>query len=110
MRVMERWAYSKIGDDARWKIARRLTWDYPTHGFVIDLEEAQQIGLGAEQLDEKSDMLCHKILDTISIPIHIEFPLTREAQINQGEQDEHHAQPKGENIAERSPDGQQDSL
>jgi hypothetical protein len=110
MRVMKRWGYSEIGDDERWRIAWRLTWDYPTHGFVIDLDEAQQIGLNVERLDEESDMLCHTILDKLATPIHIEFPLTQEAQIDQGEQDEHHAQPKGEDIAERSPDGQQNSL
>ena len=62
MRVMRRWAYADLPEEARRMIARRLVWDYPTHGFVIDLTEAQEIGLNAEKMDEESDMICRKIL------------------------------------------------
>lgn len=62
MRVMKRWAYADITDDAQRRIARRLVWEYPTHGFVIDLAEAREIGLRVEKLDDDSDSLCKDIL------------------------------------------------
>ena len=62
MRVMRRWAYGDFSDSARHEIAQRLIWDYPDHGFVIDLIEAREIGLKAERLDEESDMICKIIL------------------------------------------------
>ena len=62
MRVMKRWAYADSPDDAQRRIARRLVWEYPTHGFVIDLTEAREIGLRVERLDNESDMICKTIL------------------------------------------------
>ena len=111
MRVMRRWGYTEIEDNDRWQIARRLTWDYPTHGFVIDLVEAQQIGLNAERLDNESDKMCWKVLDIfnkIAVPdyIGIEIP----PQEVQCKENRHDNKPKGEKIAERSPDGKQNSV
>ena len=107
MRVMERWSYPEIEDADRWQIARRLTWDYPTHGFVIDLTEAKQIGLKAERLDYELDKLCRNILNIFSITdisgyIDIEIP----HQEVQNEENRHDVKTKGEEIAERSPGGQ----
>ncbi len=122
VRVMERWGYSEIGNDERRQIARRLTWGYPTHGFVIDLTEAQQVGLNAERLDDESDVLCWKIRDIFNraaIPSYIDiaFPHPQnnhsnldDDQIFQGEKNEHDDEPKGEETAESSPDGQQNSV
>ena len=62
MRVMKRWAYADGSDDVRRGIARRLVWEYPTHGFVIDLTEAREIGLRVESLDDKFAMICKAIL------------------------------------------------
>ena len=62
MRVMRRWAYSDLSYAGRYEMARRLIWSYPDHGFVIDLIEAQEIGLKAERLDAKSDMICETIV------------------------------------------------
>lgn len=61
-RVMERWAYADSSDADRHRIAQRLIWSYPDHGFVIDLKEARETGLKAERLDDGSDKLCRKIL------------------------------------------------
>lgn len=61
-RVMERWAYSDSSDADRHRIAQRLIWGYPDHGFVIDIKEAQETGLKAEKLDDGSDRLCREIL------------------------------------------------
>ena len=62
MRVMRRWAYKDRTEEYRREIAQRLIWSYPDHGFVIDLIEAQEIGLKAERLDDESDMICGAIL------------------------------------------------
>ena len=62
MRVMKRWAYADRTDDAQRRIARRLVWEYPTHGFVIDLAEAREIELRVEKLDDDSESLCQAIL------------------------------------------------
>ena len=63
VRVMQRWGYQELDEGKIRGIARRLVWDYPTHGFVIDLEEAREIGLTAERLDETSDIISRAILD-----------------------------------------------
>lgn len=61
-RSMRRWAYADRSYADRFEMARRLIWGYPDHGFVIDLTEAREIGLKAERLDAKSDMLCETII------------------------------------------------
>lgn len=61
-RVMERWAYADSSDADRQRIAQRLIWSYPDHGFVIDLEEARETGLKVERLDDNYDRMCRKIL------------------------------------------------
>lgn len=61
-RVMRRWAYSDRSHADRYEMAQRLIWSYPDHGFVIDLVEAQEIGLKAERLDSKSDKICETIV------------------------------------------------
>ena len=74
MRVMTRWSYPDINDDVRRHIVRRLVWDYPTHGFVIDLDEAQELGLNAGELDEESDSLCKRVLEEVNGYIGIALP------------------------------------
>ena len=61
-RAMRRWAYADRSYADRSEMARRLIWGYPDHGFVIDLTEAQEIGLKAERLDAESDMICETII------------------------------------------------
>ena len=74
MRVMRRWAYADLPEDEREMIARRLVWEYPTHGFVIDLTEAQEIGLNVEKMDDESDMICRKILAMSGDSVNIQRP------------------------------------
>ena len=64
-RVMRRWSYTGLQDNDIERIVRRLVWNYPTHGFVIDLHEAKSIGLNAQMLDEESERLCGEILDIL---------------------------------------------
>ena len=65
MHVMKRWGYRDFTDIERSRIARKLVWDYPSHGFVIDVEEAKGIGLHAHELDLESDILCKTIVAAI---------------------------------------------
>ena len=44
------------------QIVRRMVWDYPSHGFCIDYEEALGLGLPVERLPESQD---HKICEAI---------------------------------------------
>lgn len=60
-RVMERWGYADRDEEDIENIAHDLTWGYPEHGFVIDLKEAQDLGLLAEKLDGETERLCHKL-------------------------------------------------
>ena len=61
IRVME-WSYADITSDAMRQIARSLVYDYPTHGFVIDLIEARAIGLKAARMEPVSDAVCQAIV------------------------------------------------
>ena len=85
-RAMERWAYADLSDADRHRIAQRLIWGYPDHGFVIDLKEAQETGLKAERLDGECDRICREILsmsdDSVEFlphePVDIAIPLPKE--------------------------------
>jgi len=44
------------------QIVRKMVWDYPSHGFCIDFEEASELGLPVERLPETQD---HKICEAI---------------------------------------------
>ena len=61
-RVMKWWSYADKELDEIVAIVDKLVWDYPTHGFVITLEEAQSIGLNAVPLEEEADNHCKTIL------------------------------------------------
>ena len=39
--------------DTAKRIAEMLVYDYPDHGFIIDYDEAKEIGLGVEQMTGK---------------------------------------------------------
>ena len=54
--VMRKW--SPISEDSIDDIVRQLVWEYPEHGYIIDMEEARRIGLGnVGRLDEDSERL-----------------------------------------------------
>ena len=52
---------------------RRVVWDYPTHGFVIDYNEANLLGLSVSELDKLSVSLCEKVLSSNSLTA-VELP------------------------------------
>jgi hypothetical protein len=65
IRVMTRWSYTDRERGAVEKIVRRLVWEYPTHGFVIDIEEARDIDLKVEGLNEETARLCNGLLEAV---------------------------------------------
>lgn len=76
LRVMLRWGYKNQMDTDPGKISwivHRLVWEYPSHEFVIDLDEAQAIGLNANLLDSSSEEISKRILDS-GIPIGLGLP------------------------------------
>ena len=64
-RVMTRYTYSDWAPARIQAVVRRLVWDYPAHSFVIDLDEAQSLGLRAHRLDEETSGLCETLLETV---------------------------------------------
>lgn len=82
VRVMQRWGYRELDEAQIWRITRKLVWDYPTHGFVIDLDEAREIGLKAERLDETSDSMSRAILDGVDPFIGISSLPTGETEFS----------------------------
>ena len=87
IRVMERWGYADKEEEDRLEIVRRLVWDYPTHGFVIDLTEAKGMGLKAEPMDADLDEVCRTIAGDdalrdriVGIPISGGHPTVRDGR------------------------------
>lgn len=52
MRLMEA-SYSKRTQDERDALLKRMSEDYPAHGFIIDVKEAQSLGLNAREATEQ---------------------------------------------------------
>lgn len=44
-----------VGNQASAKIIRQMVWEYPSHDFSIDFEEAQSLGLPVQRLPESQD-------------------------------------------------------
>jgi hypothetical protein len=65
-RIMKRYSYSLLSDDNIESIAQRLVFEYPSHSFVIDLEEAKEIGLNVEALDSKRTNLCEELISSVN--------------------------------------------
>ena len=62
-RAMRRWGYKDKSEFAIRQIVRKLVWTYPSHDFVIDLTEAQEIGLNAKPMSPASEEISKRILD-----------------------------------------------
>lgn len=61
-RIMRRYGHSSTSAAKVKDIVNKLVWEYPSHSFVIDVLEAQQIGLKAEELDDARINLCTELL------------------------------------------------
>lgn len=64
-RIMGRYGYSSTSKTKIGNIVNKLVWEYPSHSFVIDITEAQQIGLKAESLDDVRTGLCAELLSKV---------------------------------------------
>jgi len=64
-RVMSRYAYRDWAVAEINELLRKLTWDYPSHSFVIDIVEATDLGLLVQLLDGELNDLAHTIADGI---------------------------------------------
>ncbi len=64
--IMKRYSYKDLTEGQIEQVVRKLVWDYPSHSFVIDLEEAQEIGLNAKPLDDDTAELCRELLETVN--------------------------------------------
>ena len=53
--------YSKISEEESKKIVSCLVRNYPSHSFVIDLLEAQKIGLNAREPNDNESRIMDKI-------------------------------------------------
>jgi len=45
------------------QIVDKLTWQYPSHGFVIDFEEAKSLGLNVFRLNNQQESLADTVLE-----------------------------------------------
>ena len=73
-RLMGRWGYADCEPEVIDEIAHNLAWNYPEHGFVIDLHEAKELGLRAEELDPETEELCRELFGTTLSHTDISFP------------------------------------
>jgi hypothetical protein len=60
LRIMQK-SYKAKSEAQRAKIAKSLVWDYPTHDYYIDFNEATQIGLLASEAPDNIQMLLDEL-------------------------------------------------
>ena len=82
VRVMQRWGYADKSENEVSAIVRNLVWEYPSHGFVIDLDEAKELGLKVELMDAESETLCLKVLNNDDSYVWFGFPNEEVEQLN----------------------------
>lgn len=63
--VMRRYSYRHYKPQRIDKIVDKLVWDYPSHSYVIDLEEAHSIGLSVKPMDDKTEELLGNVLGLV---------------------------------------------
>ncbi|MBW8010963.1 MAG: hypothetical protein FVQ83_06940 [Chloroflexi bacterium] len=64
-RLMGRYGYSDWKLDQINAVINKLTWEYPSHSFVIDMYEAKTLGLHIQLLDGNREKEAHSILKDI---------------------------------------------
>ena len=62
-RVMGRYAYREWPEKRTSDCLEMLTWNYPSHGFVIDIDEAQGLGLHAKLMSGDRETDAHVIME-----------------------------------------------
>ncbi|HKZ70756.1 MAG TPA: hypothetical protein VJ020_11790, partial [Anaerolineales bacterium] len=66
-RLMQRYAYSDWSEDKIKKLVDHLAWDYPSHSFVIDYSEAEEIGLKVKPLNGESGKNADAITEKMNV-------------------------------------------
>jgi hypothetical protein len=64
-KIMQKYSYRHRKAQQVDKIVEQLVWHYPSHSYVIDMEEAQNIGLSAQPLDDNTEKLLVKLLQLV---------------------------------------------
>ena len=88
IRAMQRWGYKDEDEDKVLGTVRSLVWDYPSHSFIIDLQEAKELGLNVSELDDDSESLCEEILshddaqDILPVPFGLPTVATEQDDSN----------------------------
>ena len=97
VRVMKRWSYRNEKEDQIRRIVRDLVWEFPSHGFVIDFDEAEKLGLKVELMDFSCQELSNQILDRPDSLIGWGFP---EMEIELDEQNQGNLDPENNEESE----------
>lgn len=67
LEVMRRW--SPIAENTAYRVVRQLVWEYPDHSYIVDLEEAQGIGLeNAEEMGLDVERRCSGVIELVERP------------------------------------------
>lgn len=64
-RVMGRYSYAGRQSDDIESIINRIVWSYPSHGFVIDYEEAKELGLNVSLLSKEDSKAAKYIGESV---------------------------------------------
>ena len=62
VRVIQK-SYSKVSARQRKKISTHLVWEYPTHDYFIDCEEARKVGLHVNEATQDIQSLLDELND-----------------------------------------------
>jgi hypothetical protein len=110
-RIMERYSYKNYSEDQIAETVRSLVWGYPSHGFFIGRNEAANIGLNVERLDDETTELCEELITTVKRCTGLILPRVAEATPSIAEEEqggvlhETEGAKKHEVQATTSPDG-----
>lgn len=67
LRLLEGRAYTDWGRERIQRLVNALTWDYPSHSFVIDRQEASKLGLKVKDLQGKNARAAESIVNTMTV-------------------------------------------
>lgn len=77
-RLMSRYAYSTWSEKEISELLEKLTWQYPSHSFVIDYKEAIELGLIVFPLEKECEEEAQIIINTMKDCVG--FPRTEEVR------------------------------
>lgn len=66
-RLMGRYGYADWREDRITELVEKLTWRYPSHSFVIDQDEAKELGLHVHCLEREREANLDEIIDNVYV-------------------------------------------